>query len=1235
MRFETDIFVEQQIPTNPFPGLRPFDFEESHLFFGRDGQSEQLITKLGTTRFLAVVGTSGSGKSSLVRAGLMPSLLGGFMTSAGSNWRIAVMRPGNDPIGNLAQALNAPDVFGSEIEENASLQTVLAEATLHRGSRGLVDTVRQAGIVENENLLVLVDQFEEIFRFARVSEDKEYRDEAAAFVKLLLEAARQREISIYVVLTMRSDYLGDCSQFWGLPEAINESQYLIPRLTRDQLKEAITGPISVGQGQITPRLVARLLNDVGDNQDQLPVLQHLLMRVWDECKDQNLSVEVSQNGKSIKKPHRTVHTGEALDLCCYDAVGGMSEALSRHADEALAELPGASAQLTAGTAQSLIVAEKLFKALTEKGSDNREIRRPVAFGDICAVAQAEASEVITVIETFRRPGRSFLTPPAAFPLTANSLIDISHESLIRGWDRLKEWVEQESRSARIYRRLAETAVLEKEGGAGLWRDPDLQIALTWRQKEKPNKVWAERYHHDFDLAMSFLDRSVEERNAETQSKERDKRRLKRMKLTLWMSSIFGVLTVLSTVMVIFAFQQRARANQQAAVAFQERARAEKLVVNLTQREQELRISEQRANAARDNAENQRLVAERFAEQAKKLSAAAESEKQKALAQAAKVAKLEQKARKEAQEANQVNELTRMVNDELGEVNKLDEVISNANKLADYYRNKPDPRGEFESQTILASAYLQHDNNLEAQSAAQRALDLLNNYQIDNTRNAHENRSVLRDAFLKQAYKTVRQDSLPDEQNLREALNNAREALRIQESTLGATSQAILPDLASLAAISDKSGQVAEARGYRQRMVTVQKDTVRSESVELATYLTELAKFDRGSGDYAKAADQLNEVLGIYQNILAADDPQIITTLNSLAEVYRLAKNDLKTDQIVQRIQKLQGKEALLRKGASGPEVRLLQQRLQKLGFYKGPIEDYFSETTEAAVIRFQTSEGLVADGIVGPATVELLANPQKASAGMRDVQTKLKELGYYTGQPDGSYGIRTKAALINFQHEKGLTESGNADTATLKALGFEVPDEGPTVTGQVTIGIVEKMFPNVAEGNIKANLPIILRALEDAKLSDEHMVLMAITAIGIDSTGTFAPEIERESRFNTSDKGHPFDLYDNRKDLGNQGPPDGERYKGRGYIQLTGRAKYQSYGRKIGLGNQLVENPDLASDPEVAAKLFAQYLREFETVLRPALEANDLAKAVHIWYGKSQFIDQFTKAYQTGAALIQ
>src|SRR5215213_5655391 len=261
---------ELEALSNPFPGLRPFEFDESHLFFGRDGQSEELLRKLGSTRFVAVVGTSGSGKSSLVRAGLLPDLFGGFISSAGSNWRVAVMRPSNDPLGNLSQALASTDVLGSP-EGNPQLQATIIEATLRRGSLGLVEVVRQNRMPRNENLLVLVDQFEELFRFERVTRDQQYHYAAASFVKLLLEAARQSEFAIYVVLTMRSDFLGDCSLFWGLPEAVNQGQYLIPRLTRDQRAQAITGPIAVCGGSVTQRLVNRLLNDMGDDFDQLPI----------------------------------------------------------------------------------------------------------------------------------------------------------------------------------------------------------------------------------------------------------------------------------------------------------------------------------------------------------------------------------------------------------------------------------------------------------------------------------------------------------------------------------------------------------------------------------------------------------------------------------------------------------------------------------------------------------------------------------------------------------------------------------------------------------------------------------------------------------------------------------------------------------------------------------------------------------------------------------------------------
>src|SRR5262245_29037772 len=507
-----DQSTESTVLINPFPGLRPFEFEESHLFFGRDGQSEQLIAKLAATRFLAVVGTSGSGKSSLVRAGLLPALYSGYMPGAGSGWRMALMRPGNDPLGNLAQALNEPGVFGSDDEANRALQIAITEATLRRGSRGLVEAVRQANLPMTENLLVVADQFEELFRVEQGAREFEREDDRAAFVKLLLEAKQRRQEgpNIYVVLTMRSDYLGDCAQFWDLPETINEGQYLIPRLTREQRREAVTGPIFVGGAEATPRLINRQLNDVGDDPDQLPILQHALMRTWDEWQEKRLKVK----GDGLERWHSEAHAGEALDLCCYEAIGGMADALSLHADEAFNELPDK---------RHREVAEKVFKALTEKGPDNREIRRPATLAALCAVAGANEAEVKQVIETFRAPGRSFLMPPVDKKLTAESLIDISHESLMRNWQRLNEWVEDEARSARIYRRLAETAALHQENKAGLWRDPDLQLALDWQTAARPNQHWAERYDKGYEAAIAFLEKSAAQRAADLEAAERRQR----------------------------------------------------------------------------------------------------------------------------------------------------------------------------------------------------------------------------------------------------------------------------------------------------------------------------------------------------------------------------------------------------------------------------------------------------------------------------------------------------------------------------------------------------------------------------------------------------------------------------------------------------------------------------------------------------------------------------------------
>ncbi len=531
---------KQQPIGNPFPGLRPFSIDESHLFFGREGQSEEVLKKLADNRFVAVIGASGSGKSSLIYCGLVPVLYGGFITQAGSRWNIITSRPGNDPIHNLAESFVNKQ---SEDIEDPGVQVSMTKAILYRSSFGLVECVKQLKLSQDENILILIDQFEELFRFKASREDPLTFNESEAFVKLLVEAIEQREVPIYVVLTMRSDFIGECSQFQELTEEINNSNYLVPQMTREDFKAAIEGPVAVGGATIEKALVQQLLNEVGDDPDQLPILQHSLMRTWEYWKQLN----------DPDKP---------ISLSDYEAIGKMEKALSEHANEAFDEL----------NASGKRVCESMFKTLTEKGTDNRGIRHPTRVEVLATISKSSVEEVIDVVEKYRATGRSFLAPAPQVPLNKDSVIDLSHESLMRIWNKLKVWVEEESHAIQMYTRLAEASKMYQEGKTGLWRPPDLQLALNWKKKQQPTLTWAERYNPAFERAMVYLETSEKEFVAEEENKIRmQKRALKRTRIT---AVILGTAAIISLGFMLFAVIQQREAEKQRQIAEDRRIEAD-------------------------------------------------------------------------------------------------------------------------------------------------------------------------------------------------------------------------------------------------------------------------------------------------------------------------------------------------------------------------------------------------------------------------------------------------------------------------------------------------------------------------------------------------------------------------------------------------------------------------------------------------------------------------------------
>jgi WD40 repeat protein/energy-coupling factor transporter ATP-binding protein EcfA2 len=448
----------------PYLSLKYFEEKDSHLFYGRDEHVTELLSKLELNRFVAVLGSSGCGKSSLVRAGLLPELKSGMIPSAGHRWKVIEFKPGSSPMQELGGAIERGLGIANAME-------IIAEGPL-----GIAHAVDSASLEAGTNVLIIADQFEEIFSYLREEQTAgrgaEAREQAQALVRRLLDAAAEPDLRIYVLMVMRSDYLGDCTQFPDLPERMNASLYLVPRLRRDQLQRAIEAPVG---RNIEPAVVQRLLGEVGADPDQLPRLQHLLKRMW-------LAAE-----------------GGRITFAHYTAAGEWKNGLEQHLD-----------QIYGGLYEGLSEPQQkacrlVFQRISEMDR-GRAVRRWATLEQLTALCGAEAEDVV---ERFRQEG--FLRLSGLHKDT----VDVMHESVLRGWPRLAGWMEEENRGRRRLRELAAaahdagvrpgmTAAEEKalQGIAGL----TLRNLVDWRNEFHPTAVWASRYLDagEFETALDFL-----------------------------------------------------------------------------------------------------------------------------------------------------------------------------------------------------------------------------------------------------------------------------------------------------------------------------------------------------------------------------------------------------------------------------------------------------------------------------------------------------------------------------------------------------------------------------------------------------------------------------------------------------------------------------------------------------------------------------------------------------------
>ncbi len=564
--------------TNPFVGLRPFKKEESHLFFGREEQVDDVLEKLVSNRLTTILGNSGAGKSSFVYCSLLPTLENGFEINGFSKWDSRCFYPGTkNPVNNLLRNL--------QIEPDSQLhQDLLSDYSL------LIRHL-QENTESESNILLFIDQFEELFRC-------ENPKEIGLFLDFILYLVNQTELPIYVLATIRSDSVGFCSEYPSYTKKMNSGQYLLPRMTQEQKRLAIVKPIELCGAEISETLVKRLLEEENSEKDQLPVMQHALMRMWDYWKETGGS--------------------RVIGIWEYEAVGTMKKALSIHANEIFNELLPEKQALT----------EKIFRIITTN-EEGREIRNPEKISKIAQITENyDYQELFSIINKFREEGRSFVLPPPQIPLSEETIIDISHESLIQIWNLLQTWIEKENESAKQYIRLAEKAALYQEGKVSRLRGAELQLLLSWRKEEMPTKQWAAKYHSGFETAMLFLDYC--EKKERDESKRKIALRKNKLRFQRVLILIFFLIGIAGAILAFYALNKREEADRAKEIAETKatEAQIEKEKANKQQRLAEEKAKE--ALTANKEAKRQKLNA--ISQALKALKAKEEALKQRKMAE---------------------------------------------------------------------------------------------------------------------------------------------------------------------------------------------------------------------------------------------------------------------------------------------------------------------------------------------------------------------------------------------------------------------------------------------------------------------------------------------------------------------------------------------------------------------------------------------------------------------------
>lgn len=419
----------------PYKGLDVFDEEDAELFFGREEIVADLVERVKKSRTVFITGPSGSGKSSLVRAGLIPALKQGAIED-GTNWLYATIRPGREPINTLARAVaglvmstNADDEIRAKALTDETIFARWCEIALHDKS--------------GKRVVFFVDQFEEVF--TQVGRD----EERVAFLNLLTHAATAENGHVIILFSMRSDFVSNCAIYPKLNELLNHQFIQVGAMQADELVSAIAQPaLRVGL-RIDPDLIAQIINDMQGEPGALPLMQFALKDLFDSRQEKGGLI--------------------ALTLNDYLGRGGIHKSLERHADKTFAAFNKEEQEL----------ARSIFSSLIQIGRGTQDTRRIANFDELVSTSNKSA-EVETIVRKLA-DARLITTDEVA----GKNTITLAHEKLLDAWSWLKRLVNENRQTIAIQNEVAEHAKEwgeHKRDSSYLYSGTRLQGIEEWMNK---------------------------------------------------------------------------------------------------------------------------------------------------------------------------------------------------------------------------------------------------------------------------------------------------------------------------------------------------------------------------------------------------------------------------------------------------------------------------------------------------------------------------------------------------------------------------------------------------------------------------------------------------------------------------------------------------------------------------------------------------------------------------------